>query len=71
MMKPIKPGANVIKLFLSVIYGFLYKAIVFVKVGGGKFARDKHSSLVQNFVNYVRKMFHNIGTWYNKLKWNN
>ncbi len=67
MMKPIKLGANVMKFFLSVIYGFLYKAIVFVKLSGGRFAKDKHSSLVQNFVNYVRKMFH---TWFNKLKWN-
>ncbi len=27
------PGTNVIKLFLSVIYGFSYQAIVFVRLG--------------------------------------
>ncbi len=30
----------------------------------GTLVRDKHSSLLQNFVNYVRKMFYNIGTRY-------
>ncbi len=26
-------------------------------------ARDKHSSLLDTFVNYVRKKFYNIGLW--------
>jgi hypothetical protein len=31
-------------------------------------ARDKHSSLLQTFVNYRRKKFYNIGPWVNVIK---
>jgi hypothetical protein len=29
-----------------------------------RLARDKHSSLLQEFVNYGRKKLYNIGPWY-------
>jgi hypothetical protein len=53
-------GANVIKLFLSVIYGFLYLARVFV-TSLEKLAKGKHSSLLQNSVIYGQKSFITFG----------
>ncbi len=44
-------GANVIKLFMPVIYEFLYKARVFVRLGW-----KKHSRLLQILINYGRKI---------------
>ncbi len=43
----LSPGANVIKLFLSVIYGFLYYARVFVRL-------DRKSSPVTNTLSYYK-----------------
>ncbi len=54
------PGANFIKLFLSVIYEFSYKASVSWN-SLEKLAKDKHSVLLQKFVEYNRKKFYNIG----------
>jgi hypothetical protein len=54
------PGTNIIKLFTDVIYEFLYLASVYL-TRIDKLARDKHSSLLQKFVNYGRKTFYNIG----------
>jgi hypothetical protein len=57
-------GANVIKLFLSVIYEFSYQARVSVcYTSVEKLTKGKHSSSLRKFVNYVRKKFYNIGPW--------
>jgi predicted nucleotide-binding protein (sugar kinase/HSP70/actin superfamily) len=53
------PGANVIKLFLSVIYGFSHKASV-SQTRPEKLTNDKHSNLLRKLVNYGRKKFYNI-----------
>jgi hypothetical protein len=54
------PETNVIKLFTVVIYEFLYLAgVCLTRID--KLARDKHSSLLQKFLNYGRKKFYNIG----------
>jgi hypothetical protein len=34
------------------------------------FAKEKHSSLFQTFINYGNKKFYNIGTWANGIKIN-
>ncbi len=39
-------GENVIKHFLSVIYGYLYFARVFVRLDWKKLTNDKHFSLL-------------------------
>ncbi len=39
----LRPGANVIKLFLSVIHVFLYKARVFIRIGWKRY-QGKHSN---------------------------
>jgi hypothetical protein len=52
-------GGNGIKLFLSEIYVFLYKARVFWN-RLEKLAREKHSILLRKFVNYVQIKFYNI-----------
>jgi hypothetical protein len=49
--------ANVIKLFLSVIYGFLYQVRVFVRLDWKKLTNDKHSSLLRKSVIYGQKNF--------------
>ncbi len=54
------PGAYVIKLFSSVIYGFLYKAIVFVRLDG-KSLQMTNTSLLRKSVIYSQKKFYNIG----------
>jgi hypothetical protein len=38
-----------------------------IKQGWRRLARDKHSSLLRNFVNYRCKKFHRIGPWCQKL----
>jgi hypothetical protein len=54
-------GANVIKLFLSVIYGFSYEARVFVRLDLKKLTNDKHSSLLRKSVIYGQKSFIILG----------
>ncbi len=54
------PGANVIKLFTSVFFNLRTK-LELCENRLGKLVRDKRSSLLQNFVNYGRKKFYNIG----------
>jgi hypothetical protein len=52
-------GANPVKLFTAVIYEFSYIVVCYTRLE--RFTKDKHSSLVQKFVNYGRKKFYNIG----------
>jgi hypothetical protein len=59
-------GANVIKLFLSVIYGFSCEARVF-QHRLEKFTNDKRSSLLWKSVIYGQKKFYNIGPWRDKV----
>jgi hypothetical protein len=59
-------GGNGIKLFLSKIYVFLYKARVFWN-GLEKLVRNKHSILLQKFVNYGQIKFYNIWPWWSKF----
>jgi hypothetical protein len=56
------PGANVIKLFLSVICKFLYKARVFVRIVWKGLPRMNTLSLLRKFVNYGRKFFTTLAT---------
>jgi hypothetical protein len=53
-------STNVMKLFLSVMYGFSYLARVFVRLGWKSLPGTKHSSLVAKFLNYGRIKFYNI-----------
>jgi hypothetical protein len=59
---PKSPGANVIKLLLSVIYRFSYLARVFVKLDY-KSLQMTNTSLLQKSVIYGQKTFYNIGLW--------
>jgi hypothetical protein len=54
-------GANVIKLFLFVIFGFSDKARVFVRLDWKKLTNDKHSSLLRKSVIYGQKSFITLG----------
>jgi hypothetical protein len=56
-----KPEANAIKLFLSVIYEFLNQARVFVITIVEKLSRLKDYRLIRKFMNYGQKRFYNIG----------
>jgi hypothetical protein len=47
-------------LFLSVIYGFSYRARLFVRLGWKSLQLIKHYSLLRKFVNYGQKIY-NIG----------
>jgi hypothetical protein len=54
--------ANVIKLFNPLFIHFCTKIeVCWTRLE--KLARDKHSSLVQKFVNYEQKKFYDIGPW--------
>ncbi len=54
------PGAHVIKLFLSVIYEFLYKVRVFVRLGW-KSLLMTNTGLFQKLVIYGQKSFITLG----------
>ncbi len=54
-------GANIINLFLSVSYGLLYLARVFVRLDRKKLTNEKYSSLLRKSVIYGQKKFYNIG----------
>ncbi len=45
------------------IYGFWYKARVFVRLYWKKLANDKHSSLLRKISNLRTKNIYNIGPW--------
>jgi hypothetical protein len=49
------PGAQGYKTFLSIIYEFLYKARVFIRVGWRRFPRT-HSSLLRKLANYGKNV---------------
>jgi hypothetical protein len=46
----LQPGLNVINLFLSVIYGFLYLPRVFVRI-------DQKSLLIANTLAYYKNLY--------------
>jgi hypothetical protein len=56
-----RPGANVIKLFVSVIYEFFVISWSVCPWQAFQAWSNKHSSLVQKLVNYGHKKFYNIG----------